>query len=126
MNYLTDYLRRILARVRRELAKELEDKPWLDFKGAFFGLSMRDGCSDRYHIDWSDDREGLSWVTGVGNWEGASLRTPELHTETPVAPGEALLCNMRKVVHSASPITQGRRITLTGFTCQLLAKHCLH
>ncbi|KAF9060089.1 hypothetical protein BDP27DRAFT_1234659 [Rhodocollybia butyracea] len=117
---------RILARVHRKLAQELKEKPWLDFQGAFFALSIREGCSDRNHIDWSDDKEGRSWVTGVGSWKGASLRTPELGMETPVAPGEVILCNMRKVVHSASPITEGRRLTLTGFTCGLLAKHGLN
>ncbi|KAF9033682.1 hypothetical protein BDP27DRAFT_1348476 [Rhodocollybia butyracea] len=107
------------TRVHRKLAQELKEKPWLDFQGAFFAL-------DRNHIDWSDDKEGRSWVTGVGSWKGASLRTPELGMETPVAPGEVILCNMCKVVYSASPITEGRRLTLTGFTCGLLAKHGLN
>ncbi len=97
--------------------------PWLDFGGAFFALAIKSGCSERDHLDWSDDKEGLTWVTGVGRRKGADLRAMEAGMQFPVAPGEALVGNMRQMVHSASPVLTGRRVTLMCFTCSFLARH---
>ncbi|KAJ3965022.1 hypothetical protein EV361DRAFT_811353 [Lentinula raphanica] len=114
---------RALMRVRTALASEYESMPWLDFGGAFFAVAIKTGCSERDHLDWSDDKQGLTWVSGVGDWEGADLRALETGYQYPLRPGEAILANMRQMVHSASPILSGQRITLTFFTCSFLARH---
>ncbi|KAJ3838496.1 hypothetical protein F5878DRAFT_661131 [Lentinula raphanica] len=115
--------KRALLRVRKVLASEFAEMPWLDFGGAFFAVAIKTGCSERDHLDWSDDKYGLTWVSGVGNWEGADLRALETGMQYPLRPGEAILANMRQMVHSASPILSGQRITLTFFTCSFLARH---
>lgn len=116
---------RIRNRVSQILASDIEEKPWLDFGGAFFAVAVKIGCSERDHLDWTDDPEGLTWVSGVGDWEGADLRAIETGWQFPVQPGDVLAANMRTMVHSASPILRGERITLTFFTCKLLAQHSL-
>ncbi|KAJ3759947.1 hypothetical protein EV360DRAFT_40891, partial [Lentinula raphanica] len=114
---------RALLRVRKILAADFKEMPWLDFGGAFFAVAIKTGCSECDHLDWSDDKYGLTWVSGVGGWQGADLRALETGMQFPLRPGEAILANMRQMVHSASPILQGQRITLTFFTCSLLARH---
>ncbi|KAJ3751746.1 hypothetical protein EV360DRAFT_56395 [Lentinula raphanica] len=114
---------RALLRVRKVLADEFAEMPWLDFGGAFFAVAIKTGSSERDHLDWSDDKYGLTWVSGVGNWQGADLRALETGKQFPLEPGEAILANMRQMVHSASPISSGQRITLTFFTCSFLARH---
>ncbi|KAJ3725175.1 hypothetical protein C8R42DRAFT_555831, partial [Lentinula raphanica] len=98
---------RALKRVRTVLADEFERMPWLDFGGAFFAVAIKTGCSEKDHLDWSDDKQGLTWVSGVGEWEGADLRALETGFQYPLQPGEAILANMRQMVHSASPISSG-------------------
>ncbi|KAJ3768741.1 hypothetical protein FB446DRAFT_792036 [Lentinula raphanica] len=112
-----------LYRVRTVLADEFTSMPWLDFGGAFFAVAIKTGSSERDHLDWSDDKLGLTWVSGVGEWEGADLRALETGFQYPLRAGEAILANMRQMVHSASPISNGQRITLTFFTCSFLARH---
>ncbi|KAJ3964344.1 hypothetical protein EV361DRAFT_812222 [Lentinula raphanica] len=114
---------RALKRVRSILAAELAEMRWLDFGGAFFAVAIKTGCSERDHLNWSDDKLGLTWVSGVGNWEGADLRAVETGLQYPLRPGDAILANMHQMVHSASPILSGQRITLTFFTCSFLARH---
>ncbi|KAF5365354.1 hypothetical protein D9757_013779 [Collybiopsis confluens] len=113
---------RIYARVSSSLTV---DKPWLDFGGAFFAVAVKIGSSEVDHLDWTDDVKGLTWVSGVGDWVGADLRAIETGYQFPLQAGDALAGNMRLVVHSASPVVSGERITLTFFTCSVLAKHSL-
>ncbi|KAJ3965579.1 hypothetical protein EV361DRAFT_810472 [Lentinula raphanica] len=114
---------RALNRVRSLLAAEFAEMPWLDFGGAFFAVAIKTGSSERDHLDWSDDKYGLTWVSGVGDWQGADLKALETGWQFPLQPGDAILANMRQMVHSASPIVSGQRITLTFFTCNFLASH---
>ncbi|KAJ3755616.1 hypothetical protein EV360DRAFT_49434 [Lentinula raphanica] len=114
---------RALNRVRSVLAAELAEMAWLDFGGAFFAVAIKTGSSEIDHLDWSDDKYGLTWVSGVGDWQGADLKAMETGWQFPLQPGDAILANMRQMVHSASPIVSGQRITLTFFTCNFLARH---
>ncbi|KAF8826513.1 hypothetical protein HHX47_DHR5000076 [Lentinula edodes] len=114
---------KILYRVRNELGAEFEEMPWLDFKGAFFAIAIKEGGSEINHLDWSDDPKGLTWVAPVGTWRGGDLKTIEMGLQTSIGPGDAIIANMREIVHAAAPVSQGTRITLTGFTCSFLAKH---
>ncbi|KAJ3916633.1 hypothetical protein F5877DRAFT_68898 [Lentinula edodes] len=97
---------RAYQRVRHfmKTRKILQDKPWLDFGGAFFAVAVKEGNSEIYHLDWSDDREALTWVTGLGTWKGGDLRLVELDVQVPMKEGEALCGCMRQLVHSGSPI----------------------
>ncbi|KAE9387620.1 hypothetical protein BT96DRAFT_1079083 [Gymnopus androsaceus JB14] len=110
-------------RVSRLLTKPLQNMPYLDFHGAFFAIAVKQGCSDRDHLDWGDDLEAMTFITAVDEWEGADLQTPELGFCFPLCQGELGAGKMRKMVHSAGSITSGRRITLTFFTSELLTKH---
>ncbi|KAJ3884625.1 hypothetical protein GG344DRAFT_60315, partial [Lentinula edodes] len=99
--------------------------PWLDFGGAFFAVAVKEGNSKIYHLDWSDDREALTWVTGLGTWKGGDLRLVELDVQVPMKEGEALCGCMQQLVHGGSPIVSGRCITITFFTYNILMKHSL-
>lgn len=111
--------------MRNELGAEFEEMPWLDFKGAFFAIAIKEGGSEINHLDWSDDPKGLTWVAPVGTWRGGDLKTIEMGLQTSIGPGDAIIANMREIVHAAAPVSQGTRITLTGFTCSFLAKHSI-
>ncbi|KAJ3822684.1 hypothetical protein F5880DRAFT_1613564 [Lentinula raphanica] len=76
-------------------------------------VAIKTGSSERDHLDWSDGKFGLTWVSGVGDWQGADLKALETGWQYPLQPGDAILANMRQMVHSASPISSGQRITLT-------------
>ncbi|KAJ3897764.1 hypothetical protein F5879DRAFT_813537, partial [Lentinula edodes] len=89
----------------------------------FFAIAIKEGGSEINHVDWSDDPKGLTWVAPVGTWRGGDLKTIEMGLQTLIGPGDAIIANMQEIVHAAAPVSQGTRITLTGFTCSFLAKH---
>ncbi|KAJ3729220.1 hypothetical protein C8R42DRAFT_771968 [Lentinula raphanica] len=115
---------RILNHVRQELAIDFEEKPWLDFKGAFFAILIKEGSSEISHLG-SNDPKGLTWVAPVGDWERGDLKTPEIGLQTTLGPGEAILTNMKDIVDASPAPTlpaEGTRIILTGYTCSFLVK----
>ncbi|KAJ3846754.1 hypothetical protein EV368DRAFT_88563 [Lentinula lateritia] len=94
---------KILYHVRNELGAEFEEMPWLDFKGAFFAIAIKEGGSEINHLDWSDNPKGLTWVAPVGTWRGGDLKTIEMGLQTSIGPGDAIIANMREIVHAAAP-----------------------
>ncbi|KAJ3803827.1 hypothetical protein F5876DRAFT_71135 [Lentinula aff. lateritia] len=86
-----------------ELGAEFEEMPWLDFKGAFFAIAIKEGGSEINHLDWSDNPKGLTWVAPVGTWRGGDLKTIEMGLQTSIGPGDAIIANMREIVHAAAP-----------------------
>lgn len=74
-----------------------------------------EGSSDRIHIDAND--YGVTWVLPLGNWTGATFVFPQLKSEQEVHPGQLLGFSVNLLAHYCMPITSGRRIVVTMFTC---------
>lgn len=84
---------------------------------------MKEGSSDRLHIDFNDDINTLSWVIALGDFEGGEFCSPQLGCKIPMLPRQALGAATRVMVHSGSLVTKGRRIVLTFFSDKTLMKH---
>lgn len=117
-------MNRAHARVKRILAKQLRDRPALDFGGAFFVVAVKEGSSERIHLDFNDDEHGVSWVVPFGDqWEGGAFCAPQLEKKIPVGPGQALGGMTRLLAHCGTPVTSGRRVILTLFSDKNLLQH---
>ena len=46
----------------------------LDFKSAFTTIAVKEGSSERVHIDRND--QGITWVLPLGEWEGGNMVIP--------------------------------------------------
>jgi hypothetical protein len=95
----------------------------LDFKGAFFTVAVKEGTSERIHIDFNDDPNNVSWVVPLGEWEGGEFCAPQLDQKVPISPGQAFAAMTRILAHSSAPIKNGRRLVLTLFTDKYLLQH---
>jgi hypothetical protein len=105
------------------LGAELACRPALDFKGAFFTVAVKEGCSNIVHIDWSDGKKTMTWVWAVGNWEGAEFVAPQLGIRVPVQPGHLFGLMAGVVAHFTTSLTSGRRVMFTCFTDQNVWAH---
>lgn len=110
------------ARVKRVLAKELAERPALDFDGAFFNVAIKEGGSERVHLDFNDHKKMPSWVLAVGQWKGGMLSLPQLHANIPILGGQLLSAMTGTLAHSTRPI-EGRRIVFTFFSDKFLLEH---
>jgi len=97
--------------------------PALDFKGAFFTVAIKEGGSERVHIDWSDGRKTMTWVFAMGDWEGAEFVAPQIGVRVPLVAGHLFGVMSRTIAHFTTPIRSGRRVVFTCFTDQLLLAH---
>ncbi len=75
-----------------------------------------EGSSDRVHIDAND--HGVTWVLPLGDWKGAKFVIPQLKLEIDVLPGQLLGFSANFLAHYCTPVTSGRRIVITMFTCR--------
>src|SRR3977135_611640 len=99
------------------------DRPGLDFKGIFFTLAIREGGSQRIHLDWSDHPWTYAWVMLAGEgWEGGELCLPQLARKIPTHPGQVIAFTGRTLAHFAAP-HRGQRLVFTGFTDELIMNH---
>jgi hypothetical protein len=110
-------------RVQAWLARELSLRPALDFDGAFFALAVKEGSSERIHIDFNDAKKTMTWVWAVGDWEGAEFAAPQLGIVVPVRPGQVMGVMAGVIAHFTRPKASGRRLVFTCFTEQLLWSH---
>ena len=117
-------LSRVHKRVHAWLGKELAQRPALDFGGAFYCVAVKEGVSERIHVDFNDSKKTITWIFLVGDWEeGAELVAPQLGIKVPVRPGQMVGFMSGVIAHFNLPITTGRRVIFTCFTDQLLWKH---
>ena len=117
------------------LADQFARWPNLDFEGAFTTFAVKDGCSERVHIDWNDDRRKFAYVVAVGqDWTGGDFCCPTLEVtdekgvrhsgiRIPVRRGQILEANTKKLPHCATMVTSGRRVVFTFFTDKFTTKH---
>lgn len=119
-------------RVPSRAHEYVEDNIWnthqgsyksVDFGGAFFTLAMKEGSSERLHIDFNDHPHSLTWLVPFGDWTGRDFVVPQLGEVVPVRPGQMLGVMTRILLHCGTPITSGRRLVLTCFTDNTLIRH---
>ena len=53
---------RAYKRVHAWLGKELSLRPALDFDGVFFTIAVKEGSSEKIHIDFNDAKNTITWV----------------------------------------------------------------
>ncbi len=91
-----------------------------DLGPVVFSVAMKEGSSEKNHLDFSDDYVYLSWVIAVGDWEGADFCAPQLGFQFPIKSGQIFAVRTRTLAHCSSPITSGRRIVFTCFAERIL------
>lgn len=114
---------RAYKRVQVWLGKELALRPALDFHGAFFTVAVKEGVSEKIHIDFNDGKNTITWIWAVGDWEGAEFVAPQVGIQVPVRPGQVFGMMARVLAHFTTPKKSGRRVIFTCFTEQLLWSH---
>ncbi|KJA16329.1 hypothetical protein HYPSUDRAFT_58275 [Hypholoma sublateritium FD-334 SS-4] len=102
--------------VSHKLREEFTKRPELDFGGAFFTVAVKEGSSERIHIDFNDDIKNVAFVVPFGDFTGADLCLPQLNTRVPISAGQVVAFDAKLLAHCSSPIISGRRIILTLFT----------
>ena len=119
-----DNFSRIYRRVQAWLGEELARRPALDFRGAFFSVAVKEGVSEKIHIDFNDCKKTITWIFPVGDWEkGAEFVAPQLGIRVPVRPGQMIGLIAGVIAHFTTPMESGRRVIFTCFTDQLLWMH---
>ncbi|KIL57144.1 hypothetical protein M378DRAFT_88260 [Amanita muscaria Koide BX008] len=88
----------------------------LDFQSAFTAVAVKEGNSERIHIDSND--QGITWVLPIGEWEGGNLVFPQLGLEVPLRSGELLGFSANLLAHYCTRIKSGNRLVITMFTCK--------
>lgn len=94
----------------------LSHRSALDFESAFTTIAVKEGSSSRVHIDWND--QGITWVLPIGDWTGGLLEFPQLGLKLAICPGELLGFSANLLAHCSSPVTSGKRLVITMFTCR--------
>lgn len=92
--------------------------PSLDFKGAFFCLAIKDGTSERIHVDWNDGLDTITWLIALGDWKGGMIVI--IHNgkvkRIPLHSGSMFGFMSRTLPHFTTPVTEGCRVILTCFS----------
>ncbi|KAF6745587.1 hypothetical protein DFP72DRAFT_753558, partial [Ephemerocybe angulata] len=76
----------------------------IDFGPAFFTLAIKEGSSERLHLDFHDHPLFLSWVIAFGEWTGANFCCPQLGVNIPLPSGHILGAMTRRILHSGTPV----------------------
>lgn len=96
--------------------QDLTTRPALDFEGTFTMVAVKEGSSERTHVDCND--QGITWVLPIGDWEGGDMVFPQLKLQVPLRSGELLGFSANLLAHHCTPITSGNRLVITMFTCK--------
>ncbi|KAH6871922.1 hypothetical protein BKA70DRAFT_1241333 [Coprinopsis sp. MPI-PUGE-AT-0042] len=64
---------------------------YVDLGGSFFTIAVKEGSSERLHLDFRDDHRTLSWLVPMGSYTGGDFIVPQLGYRVPVRPGQAWL-----------------------------------
>lgn len=115
------------TRAYQYVKEKVEDpmQQWnsVDFGGGFFTVAIKEGSSERLHIDFNDHPLSLTWMVPLGDWTGGDFLAPQTGEVIPVRSGQVLGAMTRTLVHCGTPITRGRRLVLTCFTDHTLICH---
>jgi hypothetical protein len=110
--------------VRYHLAEEFLARPNLDFGGLFFTIAVKEGSSERFHVDWNDNLHKYAIVFCAGDYVGGEFCVPQLGVRVPLRPGSVIAVRTRLLAHCSAPLS-GRRLVFTCFTDCTLLEHTL-
>ncbi|KAF8315103.1 hypothetical protein F5887DRAFT_907838, partial [Amanita rubescens] len=115
---LSNYGIHILLSIPAYLSLFVDTSSWsaIDFEGAFTTVAVLEGSSEKIHIDAND--HGITWILPLGEWTGGTFVIPQLEMEIDVYPGQLLGFSANILAHYCTPVTSGRRIVITMFTCR--------
>ncbi|KAH6871932.1 hypothetical protein BKA70DRAFT_1450522 [Coprinopsis sp. MPI-PUGE-AT-0042] len=100
---------------------------YVNLGGSFFTIAVKEGSSERLHLDFRDDHRTLSWLVPMGSYTGGDFIVPQLGYRVPVRPGQALACTTRVLAHCGTAVTEGTRIAFTLFSnANILAQSTQH
>ena len=89
-------------------------RPALDLGPAICSIAIKDGSSEIWHLDFSDDPAFLTWLFVAGKFVGGDFCSAQLGKRFPIGPGQLFAVRARYVVHCSAPY-EGRRVVMTGF-----------
>lgn len=101
--------------MQEKLDDPLNQAEYVDFGGAFFTVAIKEGCSERLHVDFNDHPFSLTWMVPLGTWTGGDFLGPQFGEVIPVRSGQMLGVMTKVIAHCGTPITSGRRLVLTCF-----------
>ena len=96
--------------------KHLSGRSALEFESAFTTVAVKEGSSERIHVDYND--QGITWVLPIGEWEGGEMVFPQLKLKVPLRSGELLGFSANLLAHHSMPIIWGNCLVITMFTCK--------
>ena len=101
-----------------------KERPALNFQGVFFTLAIKEGGSQRIHLDWTDHPWTYAWIMLAGEaWKGGELCLPQLGRKIPTCPGQVIAFTGRTLAHFSASYSEGRRLLFTGFTDSWIMNH---
>ncbi|KAJ6609188.1 hypothetical protein B0H10DRAFT_2194014 [Mycena sp. CBHHK59/15] len=106
-------------RIRKYLSRDLEEYPNFDFLGLFTTIAVKEGSSERVHVDWGDNLHRYAFVFTAGDYIGGDFCVPQLGNRIAVPPGAVLAARTRLLAHCSTP-AQGRRLVFTCFVDSML------
>ncbi|KAJ6616092.1 hypothetical protein B0H10DRAFT_2038796 [Mycena sp. CBHHK59/15] len=112
----------IHRRIRKYLSRELEEYPNFDFLGLFTTIAVKEGSSERVHVDWGDNLHRYAFVFTAGDYIGGDFCVPQLGNRIAVPPGAVLAARTRLLAHCSTP-AQGRRLVFTCFVDSMVFEH---
>ncbi|KAJ7859663.1 hypothetical protein B0H14DRAFT_2350999 [Mycena olivaceomarginata] len=116
---------RMHACILKHLGCNLAKYPNFDFGGMITTLAVKEGGSEKMHVDWFDNMNMFAWVTAVGDFEGGDFCSPQLGGRMPCKPGSLLGARTRFLTHCCIPVA-GRRIVFTFFVDSCLFERTMH
>ncbi|KAJ7177726.1 hypothetical protein C8R46DRAFT_1029328 [Mycena filopes] len=93
---------RLRAHAERLLRKEFAARPALNFGGLFFTIAIKEGSSERIHIDWNDCLQKYALIFCAGDYTGGDFCIPQLKIRIPLRPGSVLAVRTRLLAHCAT------------------------
>ncbi|KAJ7328890.1 hypothetical protein DFH08DRAFT_751493 [Mycena albidolilacea] len=119
----------VYERVKKVLAKELADRPVLDFGGLWFCVAVKEGCSEIIHLDFNDTHTlvAIIWVVSRENssWTGGEFSVPQLGGKIPFSGGQMIAARTRILAHCGAQIIGKGRIAFTCFSDSQLVEQTL-
>ncbi|KAJ7142159.1 hypothetical protein C8R46DRAFT_886706 [Mycena filopes] len=100
-------------------------RPDMDFGGTFYTMAVKEGSSERIHVDWNDNLHKFALIFTAGDYTGGEFCIPQLGIRIPFLPGSVVAVRTRLLAHCSAPVLSGRRIVFTCFTDSTLLEHTL-
>jgi hypothetical protein len=102
------------AHILKHLGCDLTKYPNFDFGGVTTTLVVKEGGSEKIHINWFNNMNMLAWVVAVGDFEGADLCSLQLGGQMSCKLGSLLGARTRFLAHCCT-LVAGHRIVFTFF-----------